>query len=108
MVISVAACQSATMVDISGGVSYVCGLRPDGSPVCWGIGLTDYHPDPGDGAEANVSPEGQAEGGREGEAQGDVPPGNRKGIGHTQEHDEEIPGCRGSADAAIPSNTKPI
>ena len=42
------ACQSQTLVDITGGVSHVCGIRPDGSPVCWEIGVTDYHPDPGD------------------------------------------------------------
>ena len=34
--------------------------------------------------EDNVSPEGQVEVDREGEAQEDVPPGNRKVIGHTR------------------------
>lgn len=40
---------SPSLTEISGGDSHVCGLKPDGSPVCWGFGISDYKPKPMDG-----------------------------------------------------------
>ena len=39
-------CRSGELTAIDGGWYFVCGLRSDGSPVCWGNGSTEVRPDP--------------------------------------------------------------
>ena len=49
--------RDAKLVEISSGNSHVCGIKQDGSPVCWGFKVKDHKPKPLDGE--HIPPKGQ-------------------------------------------------
>ncbi|MDE2688487.1 MAG: hypothetical protein OXI16_13470 [Chloroflexota bacterium] len=40
------ACGPKKLIDVSGGISHICGLRADGAPDCWSIARPNILPDP--------------------------------------------------------------
>ena len=48
---ALAACKQPVLTSISSGLTQACGLKQNGTPVCWGVGQNYYTPDPQEGED---------------------------------------------------------
>ena len=54
---ALAACKQPVLTSITSGLTQACGLKQDGTPVCWGVGQLGYTAGPKDGED--IPPDGE-------------------------------------------------
>ena len=54
---ALAACKQPVLTSISSGLTQACGLKQDGTPICWDVGQLGYTQSPQDGED--LPPEGE-------------------------------------------------
>ena len=57
LTVALAACRQPVFTSITSGLTQACGLKQDGTPICWGVGQNYYTPDPQDGED--IPPNGE-------------------------------------------------